>query len=304
MFLNQGTKIYKYENDELKTLRIKKCKSNKYVCVDINDKSNSVILTEETRKDYITLTPDAILNIMIASINNEKDIFVCVHRLQDMSAGSSVPALILRQDVYSLSKNVFNTSNITYVGDCLTINTCEESEYKEFFKFNNIDEVHSIALYIDDAFDDICDLINNNHRITKITSEVLSELKDKYETPNVEGYCESITELMETNNFMYNFRSLFNILTVDFEIELDNNVSEDGIVTLNAKQINRIEDILRQYITNVNVLKYDKDIDVGSIVSHSHLMVCDKNNNIYLISYTSTGSYPVDDDIAFAMGLK
>ena len=121
----------------------------------------------------------------------------------------------------------------------------------------------------------------------------------------IKGYCETLEQLFDENNFMFNYRLLFNIAQVDFPIELDDNTDNEGIITLNNKQIQRLEeDVLRQYITDVRVLKYDKDIDVSKIVDKTHIMISDETENIYLVSYVVTGSFPVDNDIARAMNYK
>ena len=76
---------------------------------------------------------------------------------------------------------------------------------------------------------------------------------------------------------------------------------EDGEIILNNKQIKMIEDILRKYITDVHVIKYDKDIDISKIVTNTHLMISDKMGVIYLISYVANGDYPIDNDIESSM---
>ena len=84
----------------------------------------------------------------------------------------------------------------------------------------------------------------------------------------------------------------------------NNNTDKDGVITLNSKQISRLEDLLRAYITDVKVLKYDKDIDISKIVSKTHIMISDETENIYLVSYIVKEAYPVDNDIARAMNYK
>ena len=78
-------------------------------------------------------------------------------------------------------------------------------------------------------------------------------------------------------------------------------VDEDGKIILNNKRIKMIEDILRKYITDVHVIKYDKDIDISKIVTNTHLMISDKMGVIYLISYVANGDYPIDNDIESSM---
>ena len=120
----------------------------------------------------------------------------------------------------------------------------------------------------------------------------------------LKGYCDSLEELFEENNFMYHYRSLFNITQIDFLIETGNNTSEDGVIQLDEIQIRKIEDLLRNHITDVKVLKYDKDIDISKIVGNTHIMLSDKSENIYLVSYVIVSPYEVDNDILKAMSIK
>ena len=135
-------------------------------------------------------------------------------------------------------------------------------------------------------------------------NEVLRTIKSNNTQSMLKGYCETLDQLFEENNFMFNYRMIFNIAQVDFPIELDNNTDKDGVITLNSKQISRLEDLLRAYITDVKVLKYDKDIDISKIVSKTHIMISDETENIYLVSYIVKAAYPVDNDIARAMNYK
>ena len=100
---------------------------------------------------------------------------------------------------------------------------------------------------------------------------------------------------------MINYRYIFNITQVEFVVDIGNNKTEDGEIILNNKQIKMIEDILRKYITDVHVIKYDKDIDISKIVTNTHLMISDKMGVIYLISYVANGDYPIDNDIESSM---
>lgn len=289
-----GTKYQTYINDELVILRLARIKSEfSYILVDEN--GTKISMNKEEMSKLIILESDALLNIFISETkDNVKDVFACV---QLPYKDTPYPSLIIRQDVISNTKNMINDMKSIWVGEAFFKPT--KDEINDIFDFVSINHTLSVAIYVDDSLDNIIKIIG---KMSKEFDNTLVEIKSKTkDNPNIFGYCDTLEQLLKENHFIEYYRNLFNITPVDFPIELDNNVTEDGVVTLNSKQISKIEDLLRQYITEVSVLKYDKDIDVGNIVSKSHVMISDSTDTIYLISYITKGYYPVDEDIANAM---
>ena len=298
-----GTKYQTYIDDELVVLRLVNIKSeNKFTMVD--REGNKLSMTKEELDKCIKLDSDALLCLMTTTLDEDvRDVYACVHRTDDMRNGIKEPVMILRQNIYSSSKNAFNAGMDIYVGECLANPKFDNDEqFKSLLEFNTIDDTLSVALYVDDKFKDIKQFITG-HNARKF-DEVLRTIKFNNTQSMLKGYCETLDQLFEENNFMFNYRMIFNIAQVDFPIELDNNTDKDGVITLNSKQISRLEDLLRAYITDVKVLKYDKDIDISKIVSKTHIMISDETENIYLVSYIVKAAYPVDNDIARAMNYK
>ena len=298
-----GTKYQTYIDDELVVLRLVNIKSeNKFTMVD--REGNKLSMTKEELDKCIKLDSDALLCLMTTTLDEDvRDVYACVHRTDDMRNGIKEPVMILRQNIYSSSKNAFNAGMDIYVGECLSNPKFDNDEqFKLLLEFNTIDDTLSVALYVDDKFKDIKQFITG-HNARKF-DEVLRTIKSNNTQSMLKGYCETLDQLFEENNFMFNYRMIFNIAQVDFPIELDNNTDKDGVITLNSKQISRLEDLLRAYITDVKVLKYDKDIDISKIVSKTHIMISDETENIYLVSYIVKEAYPVDNDIARAMNYK
>lgn len=300
-----GTKYQYYVEDKLVIFRITKIKSEDKFSV-IDQDGTTISMSKEQLKKCIKLEPDAILNIM-ATTGEEgiRDVYGCVNRCEDMKAGYSNPVLILRQNVYSSSKNSFGgVGNDIYVGECLTdVNRDSDETFTSLMEFNTIDYSMSVALYVDDKFSDISRYITGHN--AKKFDEVLRSIKSETESnPMIKGYCNTLEELFKDNGFLAHYRNIFNIAQLDFPIELEDNVSEDGVIALNNKQIARLEKFIRSYITDVKVLKYDKDIDISKIVGNTHMMVSDSTDSIYLISYVVSGMFEVDPDIARVMSIK
>ena len=53
---------------------------------------------------------------------------------------------------------------------------------------------------------------------------------------------------------------------------------------------------LMNQVSNIRVVKYDKDIDISKIVNVQHVVVCDSENKIYLIAYNVDGYYAESED--------
>ena len=207
----------------------------------------------------------------------------------------------MRQDTLSTAKNMFASDMSTvYVGECLTVKTLPSNDVKltDLYEFDKIQTDMLIHLYIDDDLNDIMELFGDT---TKIFDDVLRGLSKK-NSEVVKGYAKSLSEFLMENDFIDNFRYIYGIVPIDFPIILGKeSYDSNGNIKLNIKQINRLQDILRKYISDVNVLEYDYDLDILSIVKYSHIMVSDLNDKVYLIAYIVTGDYPVDDDVAMAM---
>ena len=147
-----GTKYQTYINDELVILRLFKINrnknSNKYEYILLDDNNNKVkIISKEELNKFVILAPDAVMNIMETDSNGHKDIFVCCQKADKLS--QPAPDLILRQDVYSYTKNWSPENNNIFVGDCLTTNTAPS--YKDFTDLMEFDEIinsDSVVLYI------------------------------------------------------------------------------------------------------------------------------------------------------------
>ena len=298
-----GTKYQTYIDDELIILRLINIKSeDKFTMIDKD--GNRISMNKEELSKCVKLDADALLCLMTTTEDEGiRDVYACVHRVEDMRNGKKDPVIILRQNIYSSSKNAFNAGMDIYVGECLSNPKFDNDEqFKSLLGFKDINDKLSVALYVDDKFKDIKQFITGHN--AKKFDDVLREIKSSNKNNMIKGYCDTLQQLFEENNFMFNFRYIFNIAQVDFPIELGDNTDKDGVITLNSKQIKRIEDILRCHIANVKVLKYDKDIDISKIVSKTHIMISDETENIYLVSYIVKEAYPVDNDIARAMNYK
>ena len=308
-----GAKYQIYENGESKIYRLTKYKNDSLVVLEDcdNPQITKIANPKDIDNSYVELTPDIVLDLMITSYNEDNrdddlDVYACCYRITDIVQDMKEPCLILRQDVYSYMKNPFAQDGRVYVGDCTTRRTVTpdmEKGIMSLMEFNHVVKHYDFALYSDDTFEDIFKVIGSK---AKEFDKVLKHLHDtRAVNEMICGYEDNLKDLFKENHFMENYRDLFNIVPIDFPIVLGSeSYDKDGNIVLNSKQKTRLEDYLRKHITNINIIEYGYDVDVSEIVSYSHVVVSDSNDKIYLIAYTVVDSYPVDDDIARAMGVE
>ena len=159
-----GTKYQTYIDDELVVLRLVNIKSeNKFTMVD--REGNKLSMTKEELDKCIKLDSDALLCLMTTTLDEDvRDVYACVHRTDDMRNGIKEPVMILRQNIYSSSKNAFNAGMDIYVGECLANPKFDNDEqFKSLLEFNTIDDTLSVALYVDDKFTDIKQFITGHN---------------------------------------------------------------------------------------------------------------------------------------------
>ena len=300
-----GTKYQIYEGDKLKIFRLIKINSKEKEYTLKCEKEEKVVNNEELKDKYIRLTPDASIGVMVTKDNIGKNVIINVNKANDLAKNDKIPSIIIMQDIYSRIKNIqaqnVAATNKIYVSECYVkeIMGQDETMLKDLLSYDEILFSIDAFLYIEDTVNDILEILQSG--MDEINS-ALKEIKKKRCTSDLFiGYFDNLKDLLNFNDFIINYRYIFNITQVEFVVDIGNNKTEDGEIILNNKQIKMIEDILRKYITDVHVIKYDKDIDISKIVTNTHLMISDKMGVIYLISYVANGDYPIDNDIESSM---
>lgn len=298
--IRPGCMYYKYKGDELVKYRIVSInKEDSTVVVKDNDGKRSTIPSSDL-KNYVELLPDAMLHLMITEKGGYKDVYVCIHRYDAIAAGKNEPAVIVRQDAINDLGNFTKPGDKIVVGECVTQQTLiGNAGIMDHVDFDKVLFDTITYIYLDDTLDSIMSVISRSAQDK--TNAVLRELTQR-NNDMITGYCSSLKELLTHVNFMYHYRSIFNINQVDWMVTTIPGKKPDTF-TLPTEQIGRIQDMLRKYITNVMAIAYDHDLDVSKIVSYKHILISDKSGKIYLVAYSEVGNYAVDNDIAKAMGV-
>ena len=171
--------------------------------------------------------------------------------------------------------------------------------YKYLFKpLANNKSVYSfkIALYVNDTIDDIISIISNDDKINDALKTIADSIRSIEQFADTDCHITTnLKELLELSDYISNYRRIFNIVQVDWQVDLgEESYNKDGDLILNNKQIQKLQDLIRKNVTNIIVLEYDADIDVNKIVSYSHCMISDSAQKIYLIAYDVVSDYIED----------
>ena len=299
-----GMKFYKYNDD--KELLV-------YRLIDLNGKARRLntdkkeyikIDVDALHDDYIIINPDAYCNMMITNIkdkdNNVPDVYIVVQK-----ANAKDPGMIIRQNYLSESKNSFNIMQDPkiYIGDCITkYNIVGDKKIYDYFDFEEIVHKFYIALYLDDTMGDIFECFPKSEQDK--FNKALDDIKALYsKNKMITGVSRSIKDLFKDNLFLHNYRALYNIIQLNFNIDLgEQSHDSNGDIILNNKQHKMLEEALQSVIRIHGILKYDKDIDISKMVNNTHCLVSDKSGIIYFISYSIISNI-VDNDIAKAFNI-
>jgi hypothetical protein len=150
-----------------------------------------------------------------------------------------------------------------------------------------------VAAYMDDSLDTILSCIKEKKYDRVLEALFQDHMKhvilDREEVSKDQihmGYCRTLKTLLTYTNFMYDFRRAFGIAEIDFD--LSNCINDNNTLSIDAKEA--IQKLYNKYIIDELVIKFDKDIDLESI-QVPKLLLCDKNDNVYLITYTEGKEY-------------
>ena len=270
--MKAGTKYYTYnDNDELNIIRIIKIEDEDFTILINNKKKN---VDKSFFSDYVKLNPDGriFFNIVRMGDTGAKDVIVMVFKEDDLH--NDIPNLSCRQCIYDSFASL-GSSNI-YMGLSLSRDQCPENiPYKSMLSCDESIYDESFSVYNNDTLDDIIDMVDSDEYDTLLKSMYDSnEVIDN----NIRGFSRSLRDLLKDNLFMHDYRNLFNIKTLPFEISYD-------VETLEIdKELDKLNTLVGEEMFKTYVFKYTKEIDINSI-KRSHIFVCDIKNNYYIIAY-------------------
>lgn len=289
MTVSIGEKYYYYTTDDngedkLNIFRILKVRKNEVIGV-LNDKTRMSINNNEL-KTYTLLKPDGYLTLSVVELGDKsEDVIISISKTTENNT-LSAPFAVCRQSVLDVFANQIMRDDLPLlIGTSVNQNTCPTNvDFKMLLACDNLKYYKIIACYMDDKLDDVLKLIDTTkfdevlskiyHRAPAIVTKLNTKLP-------VHGFCKSLRELIEYNDFELDYLAAFGIHKVDMVVKFDENT-----LSIDDEQKKVIENIVGKYMFNTYVVKYDKTINT-SLIKRNHIFVSDKNDDIYIIAYDS-----------------
>ena len=289
MIVNVGEKYYYYTSDEnnndiLNIVRITKVRKNEVYGI-LNDLTKVSIKPSEL-KTYTLLKPDAYLVMSIVELGDKnEDVIITISRTKDGGI-TSEPFAICRQAVADVFANQIIREDLTFlIGTSVNKNNCPTNvDFKMLLACDKLKYWKMFACYMDDKLEDVLAL-NTSDKFDETLKALYNKapkiIKQMDITLPVHGFCKSLKELLDYNNFELDYLATFDIHKIN-EI-LEYNIES---LQLSDRQKPMIEEIVGKYMFNTYVVKYDKTIN-ANLIKRNHIFISDKNGDVYIIAYDS-----------------
>lgn len=285
-----GSKFFRFVNeDQLEIIRVYKVdEKKKEVRYFTSDKEKKSMSLDYLLNNYKRLAPDGMIIISIVMTVEVRDVIVALKNLR--TNVGNLPDVICRQGIYDVFSHIANRDeNNIYVGISMSQETCPvDINFQDTLACTGKkdDSELPIFVYLDDSLDDILSLFGNkkyDEAIKECSLSLKSSIKDK----NIIGTTMSLRELLEHNNFMYDFRKCFKIMEIPFHIDPESEALSDMNILYMEKE-------MQVNIMETYVIPYSREIDLKSIKRDYKLVVsaADRFNKIYICGYdVADGKY-------------
>lgn len=272
-----GRRYYTYDaQNKLKIIRIKRVYNLDKISVydeSMGVDTGFIISLKSLKEVYTPLAPDityAFYLVQTTENKNTRDIMIYGTRYKDIEKADVMPYVVCRQMV----KSPIGDSYVTpMLGNCVSRDTVlSPNEFANQFIIHSIIQKGLVHAYLSDTPDDIIKLINKSflRKMNKFLKETHDKLKSKFT-----GINTNIASLLENLDFWKLADMGFKVLNVPFAI-YQNSLSED--------EQKFIEAHLAYHIRSVDVIPYDKDIDLGKIQT-DYIIIRDSNHHTFLVNY-------------------
>lgn len=278
-----GMKFYRYNaNKELEVIRIKRVYSKDKVAV-FNDGEpithTRLMKLDQILNDWTSLVPDATISFNIVKDNrNNNDVMVYAVLADDMKDGNILPYVVCRT-------NVANPVSYELFGNTV----CRENSiqgrdgYRNAITVKNYIKSCIVHMYMTDTPSRIIELIPNNN--IRNLNTTIAEFAKKYDASNFKQ--------RSSFNSILSYTGFWTILDYAWKIENLPVMINDSTIDILTKFI---EDKCTSYIKDLEVINYDKDIDLTKLPS-DYMLVRDLEGVIYLATFFKDSSRKYTENI-------
>ena len=253
----------------------------------IDYKGETKKINEEELKKYTMLNPDGILMVSYVKNDGLNDVMLTFHRIKDHKA-SSTPSIICRQNAVDIFAALEGKNN--RIGLCVSNQTCPTGvRFKDILDYDEMESAYLVYLYMEDTLDDILTVCNH-----KKADKVLRNLKMKYDQLvkddkeggdyKLYGVCETLEELLSTNDFMTEFHREFEVLEVPFSLKWEEKLPKKALLEVIAEHTHKVPN-------KFYVVPYNRTIDVSTLYKNWIFMTADPkkaakdDRDIYIVGY-------------------
>lgn len=302
----KGYKFYRDHEDYIEMYRLLTVKGSKVAELLLLDPTTGQKSTRPVDffKDFVPIQPDGFftLNTVTVDSDNTKDVIVTVNKYLNMMVGDTYPFAICRQGITDFYYNLACADESDQiVGLSVNQNDCPANfDMKIMLACRKVDNTESCYFYRSDTLEDILDLVS-----TKNADKVLSHNYNEYIKisgdpsaafrNNSKGWCNSVRELLKENNFYLDINEMLGIMDINLNIE-DFIISKklpDGedYDSLNDEMITCLSYTTKNNITDITVLEYNHDINLGDFNNSQFFFIRDLNNKLYFCVFNSDNRY-------------
>ena len=286
--ISTGTKFYKYIDGQEKPEVVRVYReigpntkmTDGIICLNEDGKRIKIQL-EKLLTEYRCLSGDGVIIFVVAKMSDTMDdVIVSVQK----RGGGKKPYAVCRQSIQDFfTASITTDEQYTYLGMSISKDTCPaEIDFDMFLSCSGIKFSKTVTVYMNDTLDQILNLFSND-KFDETLRDFGKKIRKNSETngTKVAGLCNSLKELLESNEFMYDFRRLFNVAGFPESIE-------EGVDNLSEKNLIELSKMIHKNILGTYVMKYAKDINLREIKRDyllAYHMTHEHNTPIYILGY-------------------
>ena len=254
----------------------------------VDTDGNTSKIDEEELSKYTRLNPDGILMASYVKYDGLDDVLLTFHKIENRKVNET-PSIVCRQNIIDVFAMMEGKNN--RVGLCVSDQTCPEGvEFKDILAYDTLEDTSVVQTYMEDTLDDL--LLAIGH---KKADKILRNLKQRYEQRvkeeqneagnyKIYGVCETLEELMSTNDFMTEYHRIFEVLEVPFSLKWEEKLPKRALLDIIAEHEHKVPH-------KFYIFPYDRTIDTNSFYKNWLFMTADPkkaskgDRDIYIVGY-------------------
>lgn len=259
----------------------------------------------EIKKNYTPLDPVGLASFNVVKINTKsgdemKDVVLMVFKKMDLALGINDPVMICRQSVNDFFAELANGGNHTdMVGISCTRDNCPGNiNFRDLMACSDILRSDLVNFYKDDTIEDIlkCVPVEKYDKVLNgLYEEHINYVKgDRFAamvSKDFDGWCRTLSKLLEINNVQEDFNYINDIIGVDFVLADFLHRNDNGIDELDEASKLFFSETIKQRIKDTRVTEFNLSVDLSKFNNNNYILIRDKNKKLYLIVYLIDGEF-------------